>query len=573
MARPRKEQPQHTSLVASAVRLPKVKQGKVASAEGWQTLAWGYYDSCPELRFTANWVGNIMSRAELITVQETGANDTTLDSGNAYDALAEYFNGQYGQAEMLRATGIHLTVAGECYHYYNAEDDEWHVVSVGKVRETGSGKNAKVDVDWNGEKRTLTANDILIRVWNPHPIDPVRADSPVRANLEVLAEIDRCNKHIQATLVSRLAGAGILFIPQDITFPVPEGADPSASSADVFMSVLGEAMSNPIQEPGSASAYVPIVVQAPGDSLSQIKHLTFWSEVSGSVREMRDAAVKRLALGMDIPPEVLLGMADSNHWNAWLVDEASVKAHTEPRLACVTNAITTAYLQPALQDVESDPSDFAVIADTSNIRLRPNRSKEALELFDRGALNEDAVRRETGFEPEDAPDPAQFNEWLLRKIALGSTSPEQTQAALEALKVPVEAPVSVIGEVNRERPPAMDNRRSLDGHPSRDIPSDDALIAACDVLVYRALERAGNRLRTTANFTGKESASDVYLAVKPSPRSIDALMTDAWSCLPRVLDGHDVDGVTPVLDGYVRGLLLTQTPHSRETLRRVLLSA
>jgi hypothetical protein len=573
MARPRKAEPTHTSLVASAVRLPRVKPGKVAVAEGWQALAWSYYDSCPELRFTANWVGNIMSRAELVTVEEAGQTDKTLESGSAYEALAAYFDGQYGQAEMLRSTGIHLTVAGECYHFFIAEDNEWHVIAVGKVKEHGSGKNAYVEVEWNGEKRKVTEKDILIRVWNPHPIDPVRADSPVRANLEVLAEIDRCNKHIQATLVSRLAGAGILFIPQDITFPVPEDADPSASSADVFMAVLGEAMSNPIQEPGAASAYVPIVVQAPGDSLNQIKHLTFWSEVSSSVREMRDAAVKRLALGMDIPPEVLLGMADSNHWNAWLVDEASVKAHTEPRLACVTNAITTAYLQPALEGVESDPKQYAVVADTSNIRLRPNRSKEALELYDRGALNEEAVRRETGFEAEDAPDPAQFNEWLLRKIALGSTSPEQTQAALEALNVPVAAPVDTGAEANRERPPRIDNRRSLDEHPTRDIPSDDALIAACDVLVYRALERAGNRLRTSANFTGKDPASDVYLSVKPTPRSIDTLMGDAWSCLPRVLEGHDVDRVTPILDGYVRGLLLTQTPHSRDTLRRVLVAS
>jgi hypothetical protein len=573
MARPRKpEAPQHTSLIASAVRLPVVRRNQVVTSEAWQAQAWRYYDRVGELRFIANWVGNVMSRAELRVVVMDGRVDTVQDSGPGVDALHAYFDGEQGQAEMLRLTGVHLTVAGECYHVWRSAEDGWSVLAAGKVRQQGK----IIQADFGEGFVALTAKDLAIRVWSPHPMDPLLADSPTRASLSTLAEIEHCDLSIQATLTSRLAGNGILFVPQDITFPVPEGMDPAASTADVFMAALGEAMMTPIETPGDASAVVPIVVTAPGESLNQIRHVTFWTEVDANVKEMREAAVKRLALGMDIPPEVLLGMAETNHWNAWLVDEASVKAHTEPRLAVVANAITTAYLRPALTKQVDDLTTIGVVGDTSNIRLRPNRSKEALELWDRGELGSEALLRETGFEPEDRPDKREFQEWLLRKIALGSTSPEQTQAAIVALGTDLPIVTEVIpGEVNKPMPDNLQPRRSLDEHPTRDIPEQAAsLMAACDVLVYRALERAGNRLRSATQFTGKVTAADVYLEVAARTDSLDKMLDGSWSCADRVLSHltDDVDTLVAALDGYTRHLLATQTPHTRERMAVVLAS-
>jgi hypothetical protein len=40
---------------------------------------------------------------------------------------------------------------------------------------------------------------------------------------------------------------------------------------------------------------------------------------------LRREAVERLAIGLDMPPEVLLGLGDSNHWSAWQVDEQTWK--------------------------------------------------------------------------------------------------------------------------------------------------------------------------------------------------------------------------------------------------------
>jgi hypothetical protein len=351
-------------------------------------------------------------------------------------------------------------------------------------------------------------------------------------------------------------------------------------------------MVTPIKDRDSASAIVPIVVTAPGEFLGDVKHLTFWSELDDKTIEMRDNAVKRLALGLDTPPEVLLGMADSNHWNAWLVDEAAVKSHLEPRLGVVGHAVTTAYLRPSLKGIVTDVDDYYVIADTSEIRLRPNRSKEAIELWDRGELSGESVRRETGFKPEDAPKPDEVRTWLLRKIATGSTSPEQTQAALRMLGADL-GMLTPSESVNGEITPVLENRRSLKGHPVQQIPDRQrsegdrasrgaaiartATLAAADVLVYRALERTGNRLcdaKARAGGLGEVPAQWRYLHVEAVP---DNALEGAWGFAGEVLaetgSMTDTARICAALDGYVRFIIGDKRKHHRDLLEAALIAA
>ena len=49
---------------------------------------------------------------------------------------------------------------------------------------------------------------------------------------------------------------------------------------------------------------------------------------------------------MDMPPEVLQGAGDANHWSAWQADESAIKAHTEPLLKLITTTISRQYLGP-----------------------------------------------------------------------------------------------------------------------------------------------------------------------------------------------------------------------------------
>jgi hypothetical protein len=419
----------------------------------------------------------------------------------------------------------------------------------------------------------LTEEDVVIRIWLPNPARRIEADSAFRSLLPILSEIEWLTRHVFAQITSRLAGAGILIMPQGMTFPPPPTVDGSApettNDADAFMLTLADAMMTPINDPSSPSAMIPIVVTAPDDAIDKPRLMQFWSQLDSHAMELRAEAIRRFALGMDLPPEQILGMAARgsqgsttgtgvSHWGAWQVEESTIKLHIEPMLDVIANAIVIGYLRPMIGD---DPPAI-IIYDTSSLRLRPDRSKEAFELYDRGLISADALRRENGFDDDDTPTSDEFHQWLLIKVASGSATPEQVQGALSALGIDLGVTVPP-GTVTREARPAP----SLEDHPTRpSTPAESALVAASEALVFRALERAGNRLRQTVAKPPGVPSYETHVYVRANGDA-SRLLADAFACAPQVLDGiADADSVVPVLENYVESLLKEQSPHRRDRL-------
>jgi len=224
-----------------------------------------------------------------------------------------------------------------------------------------------------------------------------------------------------------------------------------------------------------------------------------------------------------------------------------------------------------------------VAFDTTALRLRPNRSKEAIELYDRGEINGDALRRETGFEGTDAPDAAEMQAWLLKKVAGGSATPEMVNAAIELL---VGVDLGGSGDTMREARPDP----SLQDHPEHEIPDgpsaptqrkmDDAnaaaLFATCNALTYRALERAGNRLKNRAGLHPPGvNPEEMHCHVPVAVNAVPLLLEGAWGPLPKLLQGTDVSPavVERALTTYLTAVLTTQTPHDSDRMQRVVQTA
>jgi hypothetical protein len=575
MARQRTRQPEPPNgFVASAVRLPTANQAQAGKPAGWQSQAWAYYDSIGELRYLANWIGNVMSRATLHAAKRDGNSLVPLTSGPAREAMDALYGGPQQQAQMIQLLGVDMTVSGEGYITARG-DDVWDVLATGAVTQDTRG-NLHADFGGSQKRTAITKDDLVIRVWTPHPTDPTQADAPTRSNMKTMAQIVGYDDHISAQLTSRLAGAGILFLPSEIQFAAPADADPAASQADQFLQKLAEAMMAPIADRASPAAFVPVVVTAPGEFLDKAQHMRMWSDLDEAVVTMRSSAIQRFAIGMDVPADVLLGIGDANHWNAWLTEESAIKSHLEPRLAVINAALTTSYLRPSLQGVvpEDEIADYYVIADTSEIRARPNRGTEALELNDRGLINQTAVLRETGFKAEDLMQGDEYRRWLLQRIATGAVTPELTAQALNILGAGID--VAAIGVEPQGQPDSTRTDTAINDDGQRGgIPeqSDSTvpLVAACEVLVYRALERAGNKLRNLhpRTDTAAMTASEVYTILSGDESH---LLEGSWDCAAKVLDGYecDVDAVVQVLDFYTRGLLSQKRPHNRRTLAHLL---
>lgn len=561
------------SLIASAVRMSGQPNRMPVQKRAWQAQAWMMYDSVGELRYAANWVGNVCSRALLKVAKRDGTGLLRpVTAGVSFGYLTDLFDGPDGQEQMLKSIGIHLFIAGECYLVGRAPlpergeiegSDIWEIVSTEEISQNG--RQWQIDYGDGLPAILLGDADTVVRLWNPHPRKHVEADSPVRAQLSNLRELLLLSRHVTAQATSRLAGNGIEWVPAEMSFPIPDDAPEGTTSATAFQMALSDAMADALGDPESPESLVPLVVSAPGEQIANVKHQTFWSEFDEKLPELRNEAIRRLALGLDIPAEVMLGTADMNHWSAWQVEESSIKVVIEPMLGVITNCLTVGYLQP----ITNDPTEI-IVADTADLRLRPNRSKEAVELWDRVILSDEAVRRETGFGEEDAPDDNEIKQRLIAKVASGSATPEQVGQALELLGI---SGITAVGDqTNQARPDP-----SLQDHPVRDIPDPQAasLAAASEVLVFRALERAGNRLRSLKQTRPPVAAADTYQFVECQVGELDKVLADAWDCIPRLMPHYpemQQQVITAALDSYCRHLLLNQRPYSRTEMEHYLTS-
>ena len=178
-------------------------------------------------------------------------------------------------------------------------------------------------------------------------------------------------------------------------------------------------------------------------------------------------------------------------------------------------------------------------------------------MYDRGLITADgAAAGERLRRPTTCPRRDEFQRWLTIKVASGSATPEQVQAALGVLGVDL-GPIALPEAVPRETRPDP----TLEEHPTRPrTPDENALVAASEALVFRALERAGNRLRQSVSRPPGAPAYETHVFVKANG-SAEKLLEDAWSCAPQVLEGiADCAVVVPVLTSYCVSLMNEQSP-------------
>jgi len=597
--------PQYNSLVAAAQVMLSPNQNVVRSigtTQGWQNDAWDFYDMIGEFRFGISWISNAMSRVNLVAAMPpTRSGDepviidrddprTTATQRRALEIIAGIAEGGAGQGLMLGSFGVHLQVAGIGWLVIEPtlddmtadEFENWQVISTEEIRQIASGViELKIsDRDW----RPVHPNGVVIKVWRKHPRYSWKPDAPTRGVLSVLREIDLLTKHIHATAQSRLAGAGLLAIPSEAVFPPGQGPQSSqqlnpddediTSPDDTFVETLIDAMTTPLTDRGSAASVVPLVVKVPGEQVDKIKHISFATPFDDRVQSLLEGAIKRLALGLDIPPEILTGTSGMNHWGAWQVAEEAITLHIEPLSETIVNALTIGYLRPALEAEGLDPSEVMVWYDTSDLRTRPDRSSSAVEAYDRGELSGESMLREMGLSGDDMPTDEERRQRVLLQMA--KALPTLAPYILEELGYLSNIPSDVTGvpETGIEPTTNPDTRpeRSEPERPDRAPVVASALAAACDIIVRRALERAGSRLRSAAGKKMTGGAASIPCA-DPSMLhcTIDAtehadlatLLDGAWSLIPEIAERYDVDAeaLEQTLDVYTRALMAAQQEH------------
>jgi len=594
----------------------------------WQQEAWRHYDINGEFRFVANRHAGALSRCRLYVAELDERGRPGKESADPQiQVLAEsIFGGPAAKGEGLRTIGIQNYVAGECFVVAEggsrADGDKWYVASAKELAREGNTIFVKRPMTIGGGRRALKkGTDILMRVWTPHPRLFDQADSPARSVLPILREIERLTQLCFSQIDSRLISAGLLLLREGVDFP---HAEDKAGGVQGLLDQILESARAQLTGAGTAAGLVPILATVPTgegryDNVSQsFAHIKFDTPLTAELQQKLDQAIRRLALGLDIAPEDLLGQGEANHWGSWQIEESSIKLFIEPVLVRVCDAFTEAYLQPALKVLGKDPEKFTLWYDTSPLTVRPNRMEDAQNLWDRGLINDEALRAAGAFEDGDKQNQKQMLQWQLWQLCKLNPALIAAPGVAQVLGVPTAV---ISAGLQPPAPAAPEGALPPDQYPTDQPPPDDtggpmgaipdmpvgqtspaqrgrrqalaasgvaelvaqhaaainlaALLPGAEQVVYRALEMAGGRLLDRASRGQHADVPKFRIHTRIRPRDRDhagELLTGAWAHLAQLAAHVNVpeNDLEYVLREYCTELLLRGVEHRPELLRVVL---
>lgn len=453
------------------------KARRNAASTAWQTEAWEYYDAIGEVKYAFNLVASVVSRIRLYAAainspSEAPAPIETVEkidyrlaaaAQRALDRLSSAYGGQPG---LLKDAALNLQVTGECYLVQIPErvgsglPESWDIRSVDELQVDAKGNyivNPRRDIGGgtsvvsslstgNKDVVKLPSTAFVGRIWRAHPRYSQEADSSLRGLLDLCAELLLLNRTFRATARSRL-NAGALYLPDGLSvaaspdpdYPYDEDGNYNEQfnpeeAADEFEDQLIDAMTTPIKDEDSASAVVPLIIRGPAELGDRIKQFKFERSFDPALAQRADRVLERIMQGLDVPKDVVTGLANVKYSNALQIDEALYKAHIEPLMLLIVDALTVMYLRPYLIAngyPEEEVRKLCIWYDPSQVATRNDRAADADAGFDKLAVSYNAWRRAHGFSEADAPDPKEFALRLV--LQKGMVTPELTEAMLQAV--------------------------------------------------------------------------------------------------------------------------------------------
>jgi hypothetical protein len=446
-----------------------------SASTSWQSEAWEYYDSIGEIKYAFNLVASVVSRIRLYAaaIQNPSEAPAPIDAvtqvdgrlaaaaQRALDRLSSAYGGQPG---LLKDAALNIQVAGECYLVQIPErvgsglPETWDIRSVDELQVDSRGNyiiNPRRDVgggvpstmsQGNKEAIALPKGAFAGRIWRAHPRYSQESDSSLRGLLDLCGELLLLNRTFRATARSRL-NAGALYLPDGLSvaaspdpdYPYDEEGNYNEQfnpeeAADDFEDQLIDAMLTPIKDEDSASAVVPLIIRGPAELGDKIKQFKFERSFDATLVQRADRVLERIMQGLDVPKDVVTGLANVKYSNALQIDEALYKAHIEPLMLLIVDALTVVYLRPYLIANGYAPDEVKNICiwyDPSLVATRNDRASDADMGFDKMAVSFDAWRRAHGFSEADAPDPKEFALRLI--MSKGMITPELTEAVLASI--------------------------------------------------------------------------------------------------------------------------------------------
>lgn len=510
------------ALVGSAKQVKMGPRTHTKLGEDWQEALWDIYENLGPVHYGMNFKRSAAQRVTYY-VAELPEDDTdepiVSDNEAAIDALNRL--GDVGQ--IVGEFVVQENVAGEGWlvgvERGEGEDktETWEVLSTGELND-----RRKPGIKEGG----ITEGDFVLRIWRPNPRKHAKPDSPLRSVQAQCEQLLLLNDQIGATAMSRLP-AGLLLIPDGLSFSgsAEEGPETGANAGgNPFQQELIEMMTTAIKNADSAARVAPAMIQGDAEMLKEIRLIDFGRDMDKTFAAMRDELLRQIANGIDLPAEILTGLADLNHWSLWGIDESTAKHHVDPDVLLVLSGLTTGYLRATLELPVSEggagmskeeTSRLLIWRDYTDLTSRPLTLEQAERMFDKSVITADqlkqianiaqveetisagdiAVRAEAvgilfraGFEPSAILDALE-----LPQIAHTGVAPVtvQSEDAVDDLPNEPAGP----GNTDQGPPTTAAQGIALDRFADIDQTLAAQIIEASEAAFTRAMERAGAKVR------------------------------------------------------------------------------
>ena len=514
-------------LTAAAVQIKMNDKGEAlhfknrrqAASTAWQAEAWEYYDAIGEVKYAFNLVASVVSRIRLyaaivedpaeapITVRNSKVIDKDLAAA-AERALDRLDSAYGGQAGLLKDAALNLQVTGECYLVQVPErigtglPESWDIRSTDELQIDQKGNyiiNPRRDISSGSSMMSTGGSDVIRlpqnsfigRIWKSHPRYSQESDSSLRGLLDLCAELLLLNRTFRATARSRL-NAGALYLPDGLSvaaapdpdYPYDENGNYNEQynpeeAADDFEDQLVDAMLTPIKDEDSASAVVPLIIRGPAELGDKIKQFKFERSFDPMLAERSDRVLERIMQGLDVPKDIVTGLANVKYSNALQIDESLYKAHIEPLMLLISDAFTVVYLRPYLLSIgypEAEVNRLVIWYDPSQVATRNDRAADADNGFGKMAVSYDTWRRAHGFSDQDAPSPMELAMRLV--IDKGAITPELTEAMLGIVAPEIMDATRAKAQENSVAPVPPEIQNLLNPGAPSNIPAEPAAAPA-----------------------------------------------------------------------------------------------
>lgn len=470
-------------LTASAEKIDIKKKSNIEALKDrpyreWQQDAWMYYDAIAEIKYAFTLLGAVMSRIRIFPAlildpdappqsttiirrrdagqtdkeRETDKRDELKPPSDVTDEVMRYMerlvkdlgSGAGGIPGMQRAFALNIAIAGECY--LCQIDGRWSVRSTEEVqvraaddmpilRTTRSGINR---TSGSTRDRPLPKGTYIGRIWRAHPQYSGEPDSSMLGLLEMCDELLTLQRMIRSVARSKM-NAGLVLIDDAVTVSsssVAETPEDQEQEADPFEQEFMLALSTPVGDESSMSTVVPMIGRVSGGEggvQNKVHYVKFEREADRHLVERADRALERIMQGIDIPKDIITGLANVKYSNAVQIDEGLYKSHVEPMELLLVDSLTTIYLRPAMKKKFPDLSDetlsqLVIWYDPTEVVTKPDPAHAAEKLYDNFEISGDAFRRAFGFADTDAPDENEVANRLA--VGLGAAMPQELAAAL-----------------------------------------------------------------------------------------------------------------------------------------------